>query len=183
MNDRRRWWLHPTSHVSAWGLLLLAMDSGLPHWASTRGQFTKCHKHLRQSGIMCVRMLFISPSIPSPPSLSNQLLLLAGCNLKQGAGHTLGLGSASSTQNSPLQGFLLVCHTAAMLSVCKGCYISVYLCPSGWLETGKVDLWSGACIQPTPLLNFGEWRTKQIDHAASMAKYRSPVTGWFITCE
>lgn len=40
------------------------------------------------------------------PRLSNQLLLLAGCNLKRGAGHTLGLGSASSTQNSPLQGFL-----------------------------------------------------------------------------
>lgn len=49
---------------------------------------------------------------------------------------------------------------------CKGCNISVYLCLSGWLGTVQVDLWSSACIYPTPqTLKLWKWRTKLIHHA------------------
>lgn len=42
--------------------------------------------------------------------------------------------------------FVLVCHTATMLSVCKDHTIPVYLCLSWWLERVQVALWTRACI-------------------------------------
>lgn len=131
-NDRRWRWLHPTSHVSAWGLLLLAADSGLPHWASTRGQFTKCHKHLRHWGIMCVGMLSISPSI-HPSSLINPQQDAMWSEVLV----TLWVWVQPSVPRiHPYRAFfVLVCHTAAMV-ICKGCNISVYLCLSVCLGGG-----------------------------------------------
>ncbi len=119
-----------------------------PHWASTRGQFTKCHKHLRLWGIMGVRMLFIPPST-HPSSLiksHSQLDVLSGEVLV-----TLWVWVQPTVPRiHPSRAFfVLVCHTAAMLSVCKSRDIPVYLCLSGWLERIHVDLWTRSCIYQT----------------------------------
>lgn len=60
-----------------------------------------------------------------------------GCNIRQGVGHTLDLGSAYRTQNSPLPG-LSLCWCAIQqqcyLFVSTMIYLYIYVYPGGWKE-------------------------------------------------
>lgn len=118
------------SHVSAWGFLSLAAVSGLPHRAATRGQFTKCHKHLRLLGIMGARMLFIPPS-GHPSSLFKSHPQLDVILVQVLVTLWVWLQPTVPRIHPSRAFFVLVYHPAAMLSVCEGHDIPVCLCLSG----------------------------------------------------
>lgn len=86
------------------GCVLPAANPGLPPAEHpTRGQFTKCHKHLR---LLLGGERGIITQNPPPSLLANSTQSHQLCGIRRGVGHTLGLGSVHSTQNSPLQSFL-----------------------------------------------------------------------------
>lgn len=105
----------------------------LPHRASPRGQFTKCHKHLRMWRIMGERMPFIPPT-NHPSSLFKSHSEVGVTFVKVLV--TLWIWvQATVPRIHPSRALLvLACHTAAVLSVCKDHNIPVYLCLSEWLE-------------------------------------------------
>lgn len=105
-----------------------AAVSELPHRASPRGQFTKCHKHLRMWRNTGKRMPFIPPSNhPSPLFKSHSEVDVTFSEVLV----TLWIVSRIHPSRASI---VLAYHTAAVLSVCKDHNIPVYLCLSEWLE-------------------------------------------------
>lgn len=171
-----------SSHITCIRLRFLVIGSWFrasPR-ASTRGQFTKCHKHLMQWGIMGVRMIFL-PSDNRLPSLINQLDVTKGEVLV-----TLRVWVEPTVPRiHPFRAFfVLAFHTAAMLSVCEGPWyncIFMYVWAFGKNSSRSVHQelhLSNLTLKESQLRFCWNWRNKHICQAAHSHTEQSAALKW-----